>query len=163
MLFHEVNYLCVFSNHSFVSVFACSCAWEIPEHFCRTVQESDYNVLAVVTEKTEWLTMDIKVLDIINQNVEDENITVLGRDGFNYSVWLEDDFIVGDTMIISLLTGEFGNAENDSTHIWFIYFCGLNYSNGMVTGNIDFDISEQPHDDFKDEIPNCIDLSSLTV
>lgn len=144
--------------------FACSCIWEVPEHFCRTVDENDHIVLAVVTAKPEWFAMDVEVLDNLNLQTNSDTITVLGQDGFNCGEWLED-FIIGDTLVLGIRNGEFYESSGNYAYSWFIGFCGLNYlrySNGTVVGNVDFDTDSISLERFIDSIMDCIELSSST-
>ena len=163
LLFKTILCVCVtfFSN---VSLLACSCAWDVPDHFCRSVSESNHIVLAVVTEKPEWYAMDVKIIDNLNLQTDSDTITVLGQDGFNCGEWLED-FLIGDTLILAVDNGEFYEVMTNDTYNWFLGNCGLyylRYTDGMVLGDVDFGEELISYLDFSEGIENCMDLSSST-
>lgn len=145
---------------------ACSCVWPFPtpQHFCRSVNENSNIILAEVVEKPEWFAMEVKVIEDINLETGTDTITVLGQDGFNCGEWLED-FLVGDTLVLAVSNGEYFEVSTNQTYHWFLNICGLHYlrySNGIVTGDIDFDESSISYEEFSEDIMNCIDLSSST-
>ena len=142
---------------------ACSCVWPIPaEHFCRSVNESDHIVLAVVTAKSEEYEMEVKVIDNLNLQTSEDTISILGQDGFNCGEWL-NDFLIGDTLVLGLQNGQFFEISTNVSYDWFISICGLHYlrySNGMVLGEIDFGEDSISYEIFADEILDCMELSS---
>lgn len=143
---------------------ACSCAWVTPEHFCRSILETNHVILGVVVEKPQWYSMDVQVIEDIHLQSDVDTISILGKDGFNCGEWLEK-FEIGDTLILALYDGEFYDAVDNSPFGWHLGNCGLfylRYSNGMVEGAINFGEEAQMYDDFKSDIMTCIDLTSST-
>lgn len=157
--------LCIYlSMITIATTVACSCAWVTPEHFCRSILETNYVILGVVLEKSQWYSMEVQVLEDIHLQSDEDTISILGQDGFNCGEWLED-FLVGDTLILGLGRGTFYEIETNEQYEWFLGNCGLyylRYSNGIVEGGIDFEAQSQSYEDFKSGIMNCINLSSST-
>ena len=157
--------LCVFlSIITLATTVACSCAWVTPEHFCRSILETNHVMLGVVLEKSQWYSMDVQVIEDIHLQSDEDTISILGQDGFNCGEWLEK-FEIGDTLILALYNDQFYDAVDNNPFGWHLGNCGLfylRYSNGMVEGEIDFGIMSKPYEDFKSNILSCLDLSSST-
>ena len=163
-IFNRIS-LCVYlSVATIASSIACSCGWNTPEHFCRSINETEHVVLAVVLDAPEWYYMEVDVIEDINLVTGADTISILGQDGLNCGANI-GNFEIGDTVILALYNGYTEDANDGNSFDWSLGGCGLHflkYSNGIIQGNIDFGMVSQPYEDFKSGILNCAELSSST-
>ncbi len=159
---HLTLHLFVFSVASSI---ACSCVWNVPDHFCRSVRVTDHIMMAVVVEIPHTYSMDVNVIEDINLTSNSDTISVLGQDGLNCGENI-GNFEIGDTVILALSNGSTQDAQDGNSFEWSIGACGLyylKYSNGVVEGDIDFGVASQSYENFKSGIMNCAELSSSTT
>lgn len=143
---------------------ACSCSWPTPDHFCRSVNENNHIVLAVVTDIPHSYSMDVDIVENIHLSAGLDTISILGQDGLNCGEGI-GNFAIGDSVILALFNGVTQDAQDGNNFNWSISGCGLHYlrySNGMVVGGIDYEEDSTSFQIFSEGIMDCIELSSAT-
>jgi len=135
---------------------ACTCS-SISPIFCNNAKENHYIVQAVVNSFPEFELMEVTILENLHQEISEETIMVMGHDGLNCGELLEI-FDPQDTLILAL--GIWSDGQNET---FYLDGCGrhyLNFENGLVTGQIINSITTQTLDEFRDNILNCIEITS---
>jgi len=138
---------------------ACSCFPYEPV-FCRIAHTGHNIVRATVISHPDFNLMEIKIIEDINNEITEDTVMVLGQDGLNCGESL-NQFLIQDTLILALRYVTF-----NGTDYWYLEgFCGLHflrYKDGMVTGQITDTLTEQPLQDFKDNLFTCLDMQLPT-
>ncbi len=136
-------------------VYACSCLPYNP-NFCSYSHPSNQIALLVITKNIDYYLQEARVLENINQTIEDEFITILGQDGLNCGESLSI-FAVGDTVIFSLIA-DLGSPFLPNTY--YLDGCGrtyLRYANNQVTGHIHGTLETQDYSEFVSNMAeNCL-------
>lgn len=140
---------------------ACSCSWDLPQHFCESLSywpapSRPTTVVLAVKLNNVAHGMDMKVVDRLYGHAND-TIRVWGDPGHLCRPYT-DGIPIGDTMVLALDSlGYFYDIEQDGDYA--INICGvfyLFYENGMVNGRV-FEAQQQQIDYavFKDSVLNA--------
>lgn len=136
---------------------ACDC-WPYEPVFCRNVSEGSTIVRAVVINHSGPSYMEVVVLENINQEVEEDTITIFGQDGLNCGENL-GQFNIQDTVILAVAYTQW---EVETEFYWYLEgACGLHflrYENGMVVGQVTDSLTSVPIQDFRDNLFDCLEM-----
>lgn len=138
---------------------ACSCFPYEPV-FCRIVDDTHHIVRGIVTGFDDLHLMKFQIIENINKEILEDTVIVYGQDGLTCGESL-DQFNENDTLILAV-----NNWEFNGTTYWYLEgFCGLHflkYEDGLVKGQITDNMTEQPIQDFKDNLFTCLDMEVPT-
>lgn len=139
---------------------ACTCEYgKTP--FCPSATVGNHIIQAVVTDTPNFYSIEVEVIENINQVISENEILILGQDGLNCGESM-DLFEIGDSLVLALFNVQINDAINDETYDWILDGCGVNYleySNGSVFGAIDYNDDSRSYEDFKAGLIDCLTLS----